>query len=120
MSVPVGIEHVIRRTVTADMTPPHLLPTVVLSTPKMIELMETVCLEAAAPHLGDDQTTVGVAVNVTHETAAREGEEVEFRCRLAQVDRRRLHFEVEATSGGRVIGRGTHDRFVVERSRFGS
>lgn len=119
MSVPVGIEHAIRRTVTPDMSPPHLLPTVVLSTPKMIELMELVCLEAAAPHLEEDQTTVGVRVDVTHEAAAAGGEEVEVRCRLAQVDRRRLHFEVSAAVGDRLIGKGTHDRFVVDRSRFG-
>lgn len=113
-----GISHRLELVVGREHTPRHLLPTVVLATPKMVELMEQTCLEAVAPHLDDNETTVGVHVNVSHQAAAREGERVLFTCRLLEIDGRRLHFEVRATVGERVIGAGTHDRYVVDRSRF--
>jgi predicted thioesterase len=114
----VGAEHRFTRIVTADMTPRHLLPTVVLSTPKMIALMEQASLDLVQPMLDDGQTSVGTHVNVSHQAAAREGEEVLFQSRLAAVEGRRLLFEVSAAVGDRLIGKGTHERFVVDRSRF--
>lgn len=118
MGLSPGAELTQTHVVTADMTPRHLLPTVVLSTPKMIELMESASLELAQPELEDGQTSVGVHVDVSHESAAREGEEVAVTSRLAAVDGRRLTFEVEARVGDRLVGRGTHQRFVVDRRRF--
>ncbi len=113
-----GIENVEQVTVTADMSPPHLAPTIVLSTPKMIELMEWAATRAVQPVLGDDRTSVGTHVNVSHEAAAREGEVVTVAATLTAVNRRRLTFAVSATVGDRVIGRGTHERFVIDRNRF--
>ena len=68
----------------------------------------------------DDQTTVGTHVDVSHESAAREGEQVEFSCELLEVDGRRLTFAVAASVGERFVGRGTHRRHVIDRSRFRS
>ena len=105
--------------VTADLSPPHLAPTVVLSTPDMIRLMEETCTAAIQPLIeADDQTSVGTHVNVSHEAAAADGEEVEVSCELIEVDRRRLTFLVEARVGDRIIGRGTHHRHIIDRSRF--
>lgn len=113
-----GIQHRSEVTVTEDMTPPHLAPIVVLSTPKMIELMEMTATWSVQPLLGDDQTSVGVHVDVSHEAAARGGETVTVESTLVDVDRRRLTFEVSARVGDLIIGRGTHQRFVVDRRRF--
>ena len=70
-------------TVTAEMSPPHLAPTVVLSTPKMIELMEMASTDAVQGRLGESRTSVGTHVNVSHESAAREGEVVTVSAHLA-------------------------------------
>jgi predicted thioesterase len=105
-------------TVTAEMSPPHLAPTVVLSTPMMIQLMEQASLDAVQPHLGAARTSVGTHVNVSHESAAHEGEEITVASLLTAVDGRRLTFDVTVTAGRRTIGRGSHSRFVVDRDRF--
>lgn len=121
MSAPLELGLVNRRTVTvtADLSPPHLAPIVVLSTPDMIRLMEETCTAAIQPMIeAADQTSVGVHVNVSHEAAAAGGEDVEVACELIEVDRRRLTFLVEARVGDRIIGRGTHQRHVIDRSRF--
>jgi fluoroacetyl-CoA thioesterase len=105
--------------VTEDLSPPHLAPTVVLSTPEMIRLMEDVSTRAVQTVLdAHDQTTVGTQVDVSHESAARQGERVTVTATLENVDGSRLAFAVEARVGDRIVGRGTHRRYVVDRSRF--
>lgn len=118
-SLELGLTNVRTVTVTPDLSPDHLAPFVVLSTPEMIRLMEETCTAAVQPMIeSDDQTSVGTHVNVSHESAATEGEEVEVSCELIEVDRRRLTFLVQARVGDRIIGRGTHQRHVIDRSRF--
>ena len=107
-------------TVTAELSPAHLAPLVVLSTPDMIRLMEEICTDAVQPFVeAENQTTVGTHVDVSHESAATEGEEVELRCELITIERRRLTFRVEAKVGDQLVGQGTHQRHVIDRDRFG-
>ena len=110
-----GIKRTDEVTVTEEMSPAHLAPKVVLSTPKMIELMEWAATLSVQPILGLEKTTMGIHVNVSHEAAAHGGETVVVASELVEVDRRRLTFAVSARVGDRVIGRGTHERFVIDR-----
>ncbi|MBV8201681.1 MAG: thioesterase [Acidobacteria bacterium] len=103
--------------VTPDMSPPHLAG--ILSTSRMISLVEDTCLAAVQPLLASGQTTVGTHVDLSHVGTARAGEEVTVRIRLAKVTQSRLlRFEVSVEAAGGVIGAGTHQRLVVDRSRF--
>ena len=113
-----GARHELSVTVDATMTPEHLRPIVVLSTPTMIGLMEEAATRSVQPLLEEsDQTTVGTHVDVSHESAAaRAGVTVE--AELVAVDGPRLTFSVMARVGSRIIGRGTHRRHVVDRARF--
>ncbi len=104
-------------TVTADMAPSHL-PTVVLSTPSMIGLIERTCLEAVQPHLDEGETTVGTHVCVSHQAAAREGEVFTVRCRLAKIEKRRLTFDVSVDGPAGRLSEGTHERAVVSLDRM--
>ena len=113
-----GLEGALELVVAQVHSPPHLLPTVVLSTPLMIEVMENLCTTTVASHLDDKETTVGTHVDVYHRSAAREGETVVFRCKLRSVEGGRLLFDVSAQNGKRIIGEGIHERAVVERNRF--
>ena len=83
------------------------------STPSMIGIMEVVCMHAADPHLDEGESSVGIHVCVSHEAPATVGETVEFSCRLTEIERRKLLFDVEARVGDRILGRGTHRRAVV-------
>ncbi|MDY7101608.1 MAG: thioesterase family protein [Actinomycetota bacterium] len=118
-SLATGITNDATYEVTADMSPPHL-SVGVLGTPFMIMLMEQTCLLAAQPHLDENETTVGVHVCVSHVAAAAVGEEVTVHGELTERDRRKLRFQVEARCGDRVLGEGTHDRMVIDTTRFGS
>lgn len=104
--------------VTAEMSPPHL-PVVVLSTPDMIRLIEATCLTGVAEHLDEGEVTVGTHVCVSHVAAANEGEQVEVTYELTEIDKRRLTFTTRVTCGDRVLSEGTHQRAVIDTSRFG-
>lgn len=117
-SLQVGIENEVRYTVTAEMAPPHL-PVTVLSTPSMIGLIEATCLQSVQPHLDENETTVGTHVNVSHTGPAREGEEFTITCKLIEIQKRRLTFEIEVLAPKGSISTGTHQRAVVDLSRMG-
>jgi fluoroacetyl-CoA thioesterase len=114
-----GLDNRLEVVVTPEMSPPHL-PVKVLSTPSMVQLMEQTCLLAVAPHLDEHEATVGTHICVSHQAAAAAGEDVVVEGRLVEVVKRRLRFEVRALAGDRVLGEGTHDRAVIDTSRFGS
>lgn len=112
-----GLTHEATYTVTRDMSPPHVDG--ILSTSRMISLVEDTCLEVVQPLLDDGQTTVGTRVDVTHVGTAWAGEEVTVRIRLTKVTQRRLlSFEVSVEAPAGFISTGTHQRMVVDRSRF--
>jgi fluoroacetyl-CoA thioesterase len=117
----VGITHEATYEVTPDMSPPHL-PAPVLSTPSMIGMIEGTCFAAMAPHLDPGETSVGAHVCVSHEAAVPAGESIVIAVRLAEIAKRRLTFEatVTAAADGRVVSRGTHQRAVIDPSRFRS
>jgi fluoroacetyl-CoA thioesterase len=118
-SLQVGVSASTTHTVTPEMSPAHL-SVKVLSTPSMIQLMEQTCLTGVAPHLDEAESTVGTHVCVSHVAAANAGEEVTISCRLSEVNKRRLTFEVAAHCGDRLLGEGTHQRAVIDTSRFAS
>ncbi len=117
-SLAVGLSHRKAVVVTEDMAPPHL-PAKVLSTPSMVGLIEAACLEAAQAHLDDGQTTVGTHVNISHTGPAMAGEEITVFVELDEIVKRRLRFNVEVSSPRESISTGTHERAVVDLSRFG-
>ena len=113
----VGLEGSRTVRVTEEMSPRHL-PAKVLSTPSMIEQIEVACLELAQPGLGDNETTVGTHVNVSHTGAAMAGEEVVIEVRLKAIEKRRLLFEINVGSPRGSISTGEHQRAIVDLSRF--
>jgi fluoroacetyl-CoA thioesterase len=112
-----GIEHRATYDVRSDMAPAHL-PRAVLSTPSMIQLIEQTCLVAVQPHLDAGETTVGTHVCVSHTGPAAAGETVTVSCRLTDVQRRRLTFDVEVAGPTQSISTGTHERAVIDLNRF--
>jgi predicted thioesterase len=92
------------------------LATPVLSTPRMIAMMERTASQLVYPRLGDGKATVGFEVCVKHVAAAVAGTRCEARARLDEiVDGRKLRFSVEVVAeDGRTIGVGTHERRIVD------
>jgi predicted thioesterase len=90
----------------------------VYATPAMVALMEKTCLRSVLPFLPEGHGTVGVKVNISHSKATPVGMQVVCESELIEVDRRRLVFEVVARDEGGEIGRGTHERFVIDTEKF--
>lgn len=90
----------------------------VFATPAMVGLMEKAALSSVDPLLESGQTTVGTRVEVQHLAATPVGMKVVAVSELLEVDGRRLVFRVEARDEIEVVGRGTHERFIVPEKKF--
>ena len=90
----------------------------VFATPCMIALMEKAACNALASCLDSDSTSVGIKMSTSHIAATKIGDEVVACATITEVDGRRLVFNVEAKDGSKVIGKGTHERFIVNVEKF--
>ena len=114
----------LRRVDEYEVREEHAAPTLlsrgvgVLSTPAMIAMMESTARLAVADALPPGHETVGVRVDVRHLAPAPLGSRVRVEAELVGVEGRRLVFRVRASLGGRVIGEGTHERYIVDLARF--
>jgi len=90
----------------------------VLATPELVRLMETASVAALANHLPPEFTTVGVAINVKHIAPTPVGLSVKVRATLTNAQGRRLKFEIVAHDDVEEVGRGTHERVLVEVENF--
>lgn len=89
-----------------------------LGTPKVVALCEEAAVASIAGSLDEGMTTVGTNIALDHLAATAVGRSVVASAVVVAVDRRRLEFEVSVSEGDRVVARGTHTRFIVDRDRF--
>jgi fluoroacetyl-CoA thioesterase len=94
-----------------------LLPPV-LATPIMILVMENAALNAIRPFLDEGESAVGTVVDVRHIAATPIGQQVTAEARVTEVSDRRIVFAVAARDEVEEIGRGTHERTVVDLQRI--
>lgn len=94
----------------------------VYATPMMIAAMEGTAAASVAGELAEGQTTVGANVNVSHMAATPPGMKVRIETELTEVapNGKILTFNVEAYDEVELIGKGTHVRAIVEKSKFES
>ena len=90
----------------------------VFATPAMIALMEHAAMKAVAPFLPDGSTTVGCMIESTHLAPSYLGAEVSATALLERVEGRKLHFNVVANEGEKILGMGTHTRVIVDVQKF--
>ncbi|HYB51137.1 MAG TPA: thioesterase family protein [Burkholderiaceae bacterium] len=90
----------------------------VLATPVMVTIMENAALNAVKPYLEAGKIALGTRLDVEHLSATPAGRTV---CALAEVTRvegRRIEFAVRALDGDEEIGRGRHERTLVDVSKL--
>ena len=90
----------------------------VFATPAMIGLMEKAALGSVDSLLGEGMTTVGTSVNVQHLAATPVGMNVIATSELLEIDGKRLVFKVEAHDEVELVGRGSHERYIVAEEKF--
>lgn len=90
----------------------------VFATPCMVALMEKASCNAVAEALDEGTTSVGTTVNISHLSATPVGIKVKAESVVTEVDGRRICFNVTVSDSSGIIGKGTHERFVVDSQRF--
>lgn len=90
----------------------------VFATPAMIAMMEKTCFHSVLPFLPEGFGTVGTKVDIVHTKATFIGMKVFCESELVEVDRKRLVFEVIVKDEEAEIGRGRHERFIIDLEMF--
>lgn len=114
-----GVQGVLSRTVDAE----HCTRRGeydIFSTPNLVLLLEEAAIEGLAPHLREDQASVGSKVDIAHTAPTLRGQTVTATATVTEVDRRRVVFDIRVEDDTEVIGTGTHERFVIDLPGFES
>jgi len=90
----------------------------VFATPMMITAMENAALNAVRDYLDPGESCVGTLVNVRHLAATPVGHRVTAEAVVTKVDGPRIEFTVSAHDEIEEIGKGTHERMVVDMARI--
>lgn len=90
----------------------------VFATPAMCALMEEAACAAVNPHLEADSGTVGISLNITHDRATAMNDIVTATATLIAVEGRKLVFKVQAEDSKGSIGKGSHERFIINNEKF--
>lgn len=90
----------------------------VFATPAMVSLIEETAWKSVAPCLEEGQATVGTALNIEHLAPTPLGMKVRCETVLTAIDGRKLTFEAKVYDAAGLIGRGTHERFIIFADKF--
>lgn len=90
----------------------------VYATPCMVALMEGAACEAIAEGLEENETTVGIELNIQHTSATPVGMEVRAEAEVTAVEGKIITFALRAFDEAGEIGKGTHKRALVNSQRF--
>ena len=115
-----GMTYTMREMVTEERTAKSLGSgsLMVYGTPAMLLLVEKTAVALLEGHLDEGMTSVGTNLNVDHVSATPVGMEVCARLTLKEIDKRKLVFDVIVEDNAGVIGRGNHERFLVNGEKF--
>ena len=122
-----GLTFAFKYDVPSNKTVPHLYPEAtefqdmpdVFATGYLVGLIEWACIDAIKPHINwPIEQSVGIYINVDHTAATPPGFTVIVKGTLSKVEGRKLTFEIEAHDGLDTISKGTHQRFLIDASRF--
>lgn len=90
----------------------------VFATPAMVALIEQTAYTSIESELEPGWGSVGTSLNIQHLSATPVGMTVTATTELVEVDRRRLVFHAEVYDEKGLVGKGTHERFLVENKKF--
>jgi len=93
-------------------------PVDVLSTPRLIQLMEEAAVNAIQDIIPPDQLNLGTQVEIKHLSATPLGMKVTGHAILKEVHKNRLLFLVDAYDEKEKIAEGEHERVFVSKEHF--
>jgi len=89
----------------------------VYATPRMVSDVEYTCRDFLLQHLDAGEDSVGTHVSIDHLAATPLGLQVTIQINVEQIDRRKVVFRFSVRDTIEEVGRGTHERFVVETAK---
>ena len=90
----------------------------VFATPAMCALMEEAACAAVNAAMEPGNGTVGISLSISHDRATAMGDTVVATATLTAVEGRKLVFAVEAKDSKGIIGKGAHERFIINNEKF--
>ena len=90
----------------------------VYATPALIAFLEYSAKELVRKYLEDNETTVGIKMDLNHIKASKVGAAIRSKAEVIEVNGKKIIFKVEAYEKETLIGFGIHERFVVDRIKF--
>lgn len=90
----------------------------VFATPAMTALMEKTAWQSVDGELEEGCGTVGISLDITHDAPTPPGMKVTCESLLTGIEGRKLIFEVQVFDERGLIGKGTHERFIVDDRKF--
>ena len=92
----------------------------VFATPAMIALIEETAWRSIAPCLEEGQGTVGTLLQIEHLAPTPLGMKVWCETELVDVNGRKLRFEAAVYDECGLVGKGVHERFIINNEKFQS
>lgn len=90
----------------------------VLATPILTALMEKSATDLLEKILPEEFTSVGISLNIQHVAPTPVGLKIFAQAEIVELDGRKIIFKVSANDEVEEIGRGIHERFIVDRKKF--
>ncbi len=90
----------------------------VLSTPRLVQLMEAAAIKAIQEFIPPDQLSLGTHVKIKHLSPTPLGMKVVAHAILKEVNENRLIFLVDAYDEMEKVAEGEHERILVSKERF--
>lgn len=118
----IGLTNAAEDTVTAENTALALGSgsLKVFATPALIRLIERAAAELVEKNIPPELTSVGISLNVKHTSPTPLGMTARADVKIISVEGRKIVFEAVVFDERGEIGRGTHERFIVDRIKFQS
>ena len=119
-NLPIGVKNTIEITVSSNDTAAKYGSGLieVFATPAMVGLTENTAQSSVGKLLPEGFITLGTEINVQHLKATPVGMKVKCESVLIKSDNKKLSFEVTAWDEQAIIGKGTHERYIVEAKKF--
>jgi fluoroacetyl-CoA thioesterase len=86
----------------------------VYATPSLVRDIEHACRDLIVERVPEGQDSVGTVVSVTHTAPTLLGMEVTVTVTVAELEGRRVAFDVAASDALDTICKGRHERFIVD------
>ena len=90
----------------------------VLSTPRLIALIERTARESMYPFLTETERTVGGEIEIRHLAPTPLGQNVTITTRVIHTESKAIDFQFEVRDEHEIIARGLHKRAVIDVESF--